>query len=407
MIRLFQKHGCYLLVFALGYAILHQTEVVAEQFGNSFGKHSGKRSQKISSKAPRNAFDSSLSIFSPSITRKHILKVTNVTERKSKEKSHSLHKNNGRTPPSSSARSTKRPEISFVSNDPKDVKILPPDQTPKVRINPDAPTPAIAMIAAIQQGDRHMAKQYGGQFVRYLQDYFFTLNAIVDTLGEVLKEQDLINDDEWVGASQAINYHLAKTRLETGALVKPTHKEAMKRIKPDSKQRAHIYYFFTLNCHYCRYMAPNIERLWQLTKYDKKVKMHVMTIGGTNKAWLEEYKQYTGLTMPIVDGTAVAKDLSIGFVPAVVVVAPSSARAYLKTGEQDFQRLYEFVRTVQGLPARITKRFKQLASYPVGQVERSHQRSQLARVKVGKNSRKNTNKAFRKPKRVKVELGTF
>ena len=56
--------------------------------------------------------------------------------------------------------------------------------------------------------------------------------------------------------------------------------------------------------------------------------------------------------------------------PAVVIVTPSNGKAYMKTGQQSFERLYEFVRTAQGLPATVTAEFKALATTPIGKAEK-------------------------------------
>ena len=118
------------------------------------------------------------------------------------------------------------------------------------------------MISAKRNGDQSTAEAYAQQFVRYQQDLFFEVRDMVSLIGNALIKEKVIDDDDWVGAGQMIDYELAKTRLEIGATLKPTHEAAMKRITGDSNQEVEIFYFFSLDCSWCRYMASDIERLW-------------------------------------------------------------------------------------------------------------------------------------------------
>lgn len=258
--------------------------------------------------------------------------------------------------------------VVFDSDSP-DKKVISPDEDPKIAINKDASGPAIGMVAAWQDGDKETASKYASQWVRYQQNFFFLVRDITQLVGEALVKQGEIDEDQWVGVNQYIDYEFAKTRNEMGALFKPKHEHAMKRIKPDSKGEAEIYFFFTLNCSWCRKMAPDIERLWKSVQSDNKVKMVALTMGPTPKSWIAEYRKYTGLTIPILEGEKVAKKLGVKFVPAVVIVAPTENRAYLKTGEQNFSRLYEFTRRVQGLPSNLGPELEQIINAPIGESE--------------------------------------
>jgi thiol-disulfide isomerase/thioredoxin len=260
------------------------------------------------------------------------------------------------------------------------------------------------MISAYRDGDKALAQSYADQFVRYQQNFFFEVREIIDLIGEALVRQQVINDDDWVGVGQYVDYELAKTRYELGSILKPTHDMAMKRIKPDPKQQAEIFYFFTLNCSWCRYGAPDIERLYRLAKKDPRVKFTALTVGSTNVDWLEEYKKYHEWSMPVYDGSELAKKWNIGFVPVVVIVSPNGDKAYMKSGQQSFERLYEFMRTVQGLPVTVTPQFKQIASTPIGAAEKSGKNLKIA----SSNKRKNKKlQVAAPPKKRRVEIQRF
>ena len=212
----------------------------------------------------------------------------------------------------------------FVTNDPT-MHILPPDQVPAVRINPEAPGPFVAMALANQQGDKALAKEYAKTLVKYQMNYFFEVRELTNLIGEALVDQGVVEEDNLPGVSQYIDYEMAKTRSETGDLFRPTHDRAMERIKGDARNEAEVYFFFTMNCSYCRRMAPDVERLWQTVQRDKKVKMVGLMLGKVPKDWVDEYRAYTGITLPIFEGAKQAKAFRVGFVPALVVVSPLSS----------------------------------------------------------------------------------
>lgn len=279
-------------------------------------------------------------------------------------------------PPAKPAGKSARGPV-FVSSDPAS-HILPPDQDPKIRINPEAPGPFIGMVAAYQDGDMELAERYADQWVRYQMNFFFEVRELTQLIGEALVRQRVIDEDSWDGVGQLIDYEFAKTRKETGAVLKPQYDRALERIKPDPRNEVEIYYFFNLNCSWCRYMASDVERLWRATKNDRKVKMVGLLLDQVPQPWIDEYRSYTGMTMPIYSGPDLAKAFNIRFVPAMVVVTPNTKKAYLKTGQQVFSRMYEFIRRAQGLPATLTPELQAIAATPIGEQDRVRQSNALA-----------------------------
>lgn len=257
---------------------------------------------------------------------------------------------------------------SYVSNDPK-ANITTADKTPSVRINPEAPGAFKVAALASQQGDMKTARAYSRQFVRYMRNLSFEVRKLTNLIGEALVEEDVIDEEEWVGAEQYMSIQFAHGRKDEAVPFKPEHKEAMKRVVPDPNNKAEIYYFFSLSSKWAREMSPDVERLWRIAKKDPRLKMVALSLGPSDPKWVEEYRRYTGLTIPIVDGEAAAKSLRIGFVPSIVVVSPTKNTSYLKTGQQSFERLYEFVRTVQGLSPEMTPEIAKLKTFPIGEKE--------------------------------------
>lgn len=256
--------------------------------------------------------------------------------------------------------------ITFVSTDPQS-HLTPPDERAKVRVNSEAPGPFIGMADAYLNNDISTAKLYARQFVRYLSDVMFTAKDLTRLIGEAMIEEGQMDEESWVGVEQYLDYQFSLSRKEIDSPIKPNHEDVLKRMKADPQGEVEIYYFFTLNCSWCRKMAPDVERLWRLTNTDRKMKMVALTLGPQPKEWIDSYRQYFGMTVPIYDGAEVAKRFRVGFVPAIVVVTPNNQLAYLRTGQQDFVRLYEFVRTAQGQSTELTRTAERLLGTPIGE----------------------------------------
>jgi thiol-disulfide isomerase/thioredoxin len=263
------------------------------------------------------------------------------------------------------------PSIEFHSSDVTKKTFLPPDQTPSVTVNPNAPSSIISMIESNRRGDSVTAKAYARQFVRVLQNFFFEARQITNLIGEALIEEEAISEEDWVGAGQAIDIELARTRLEKGVSIKPTHDVAMKRIVPDPKREVQVFFVFSRVCSYCRHMAPDVERLSQALRSDKRVSFTGLVAGDDlHEDWLREFRDYTGLSIPVYDGTEFIKQMKLKFFPVLLVLLPNGERSYSKTGQQTFERMYEFVRTAQGLQVEDSPALQAIIKTPVGQGEK-------------------------------------
>lgn len=234
----------------------------------------------------------------------------------------------------------------------------------------NAPISFQCLTKAVLDKNHPLAEQCADEFVNYMVTLMFNVRQITHFINGALLRRGLIDEE----AAQYVDDWVAKGMAEagdsSGSIIKATHDEVLRRVDSDPKQEVEIYYFFTLSCSYCRYMSGDIERMWLVAKNDPKIKMIGLTVDPTPKDWLESYRKYTGITMPILDGSGYAKSFNVGFVPAVVVVAPNLKKAYRRSGEQQFERLYEFVRKVQGLPATMTPAIKKLISIPIGYEEK-------------------------------------
>lgn len=243
-------------------------------------------------------------------------------------------------------------------------------------LSSETPDSFRGMVESYRQGNTQGAAFHADQFVTELVNLMFEVRVYTQLIGEAMIRQGVIDEEDWVGVGQYLSRELAKAGEENGSLLKTTHEQALKRITPDAKGEAEIYFFFTLDCNWCREMAPDVERLWRVVEKDKKLKMVALSPQPYLVEWVESFREYTGLTLPIYNGKDFTKAFKIGYVPALVVVAPNSKTSYIKTGKQDFVRLYEFVRAVQGKSRELPPDLKELIATPIGQVEVARSKGQ-------------------------------
>ncbi len=234
------------------------------------------------------------------------------------------------------------------------------------RVDENAPGAFKDIVLGVRTNDMVTAELAADAFVDYMINLMFEVQQITDLIIKALIKRELVDEAEVAGAGQYVEYNLARAREAQGAIIKPMHKDAMARIIPDPEHEAQIYYFFTLSCTYCREMAADIERLWRMVQKDDRVKMTALTMSKEVDEWIESYRDYTGLTVPIEEGAESARNFGIGFIPALVIISPNNNQAYTKSGEQSFLRMYEFLRTVQGLEFEVTEEMKELMKEKIG-----------------------------------------
>ncbi len=238
------------------------------------------------------------------------------------------------------------------------------------RVDPNAPDGFKKIVIGLRSRDMAKAAEGADLFVDYMVNLMWEVREITKLIGGALLRRGLIKEESWDGVEQYLEYELAQARKSMGSPMKITHEESLKKIKPDPQHKVEIYYFFTLSCSYCRYMASDVERLYRaVVKNDNRVKLVGLTFRNTPVDWVKSYRRHTGLTIPIFEGKKVAESLDISFVPSFVVISPTTKKAYKRSGQMTFDHMYEFVRAVQGLPAPMTRKIKNLKKLPISMPE--------------------------------------
>ncbi len=250
-------------------------------------------------------------------------------------------------------------------------EILPPEQTPFSVLNTEAPSAFRAMVTANRGGDRVTAEQYADQFVRYKQNLMFEVREYTHLIGMAMIRRGILDEKSWVGVEQYLGYRFAKAQAESGSAFAVKEEASLDRIQPDQNGRADIYYFFSVGNGFCQDMAPDVERIWRMVQADPTLRMVALTMKPERKDWVDSYRKFTGLTVPIFEGADVARRLNVAFVPTVVIVEPTSRRAYMRTGQLTFESFYRFVRKVQGKPLELSPAAVRLLEKPIGNIERA------------------------------------
>ncbi len=249
----------------------------------------------------------------------------------------------------------------------KPSKSRPASEKQPLRIEKDAPSSIRDGFSALVSGDKETAQAYASRWTQYMTDMMFYIREWTALVAKTLHDQGKLDEEGYYRAPDMIDQALVEARQDMGSVFSPSHKDAMRKIEADPKGEVEVLYFFSLNCKFCRTMASDVERLYQATKNDSNVRMTAVTLGKTPDSWLDSYKKYTGLTLPIAQGEKVARQLQVAFVPAVVVVTSNSKKAYIKSGEQSFENMYEFVRVAQGLSGDMTAETNKIKNRKVGQ----------------------------------------
>ena len=289
-------------------------------------------------------------------------------------------------------------------------KYNPRDNWPA--ISAQAPEGYVRIMKGLDSNNYSEAKQGAAEFVGYMMNLMFRVREVTRLLVDAMIDVGLRDADDMYGAEDMIEWNAAAEREEGNSPFSPTHKSVLKRINSDSEGRAEVYYFFSLNCEFCRDMGPDVERLWRAVKRDKRVKMSGLVVGYPQKEWLDEFTDYVGISFPVVGGTEIAKTWRVASLPSLVVVSPNGNTAYRRTGQMDFKSMYEFVRKVQGESADMNARLVQLERMPIGfetegTVARGSALASFGSSSRGHLGKSSLRKKINSNKKRAVELSTF
>lgn len=247
------------------------------------------------------------------------------------------------------------------------------------------------MVEHLQKGNYADAKASAGEFVSYLSELMFMVREVTHLIIEAMIEQGLKTNEDYEGVEQMLDWQMAQARSKSNLPIKPTHEKTLARIKsPDPEGRAEVLFFFALNCRYCRDMSADLERVSRALKHDRRVTFTGMILGTPPDEWVKSYQDYTGLRIPIAPGDAHAKALRISFLPTLVVISPGNKVSYLRTGQQSFEHIYEFIRTVQGEPKTIHPALMRDLNRPIGEMERLNPRQTTLVKQLPNTAQKNT-----------------
>lgn len=225
------------------------------------------------------------------------------------------------------------------------------------------------MRQCILKGDEACKKEAADRYVAYMKQLMFLVREITTAILEAYNRAESTDEEDKVGSTQLGEYLAAQASMDTMGKALIDKDDVLKRVNADPENMAHVFFFFDLSSNFARNMAPDVERLWRALKHDRRVKMVALVTKPTPRAWIDSFREYTGMTVDIYEGEKYAKAFGIALSPSLVIVAPSSSTVYLKAGQTTFESMYELVRAVQGLDRKLTPELQKLKSIPIGFVE--------------------------------------
>lgn len=259
-------------------------------------------------------------------------------------------------------------------------------EKPMIYLEDDAQPSLACGIEAIDRGDSETAAACARQYVRYLVDVMYLVTEWTEYVGQAFIEEKVIEEEEWHGVPDIIDRSLVTAGAEMGSFVRPSIDHALERVEADPDGKIEILYFFSLANDYSRLMSPDAERVWRLVKDDPRVSMTGLVKGETPESWVNAFREFSDLTMPVRDGNEVARQLNVSVAPSFVVITESNSKAYIISGQQSFENIYSLYRAAQGKGTELTKQAKALLKKPLGRLEQLAMKEAGLAVDDTKNS---------------------
>lgn len=116
----------------------------------------------------------------------------------------------------------------------------------------------------------------------------------------------------------------------------------------DPKGQVQMYFFLKPIDPQAMKMAPQIQTVANTFAKDPRVKIIGFTLGQAMGAQVARFRQATGASFPIVDGSAMAQMLQLSVSPTVVLVSPSTGQSFTEFGVRPAYYLEEMVKLMQG-----------------------------------------------------------
>jgi|GEM_PF-4960082 len=270
------------------------------------------------------------------------------------------------------------------------------------KLRAETPDSFARMLKKYKNGDIVGAGVAADDYVDYLSNLVYDVREITRIILASMVRKGIRKEEEVFGVADLLDLQMAAYMSETNSPFQPNHESALKRIKPDANHMAEVYFIFTVENQWCAKMITDVERVWRVALGDPRVKMTGLVLDYPADAWLNAYKNYHGLTFPILDGSQAAKTWRIGLIPTLVVVSPTNKLSYQISGLNNFTHMYEILRTVQGLPTEMTPEVVALLNAPIGEEEKTKGiKAETSKSRLVSASNKNENK------RKANEISTF
>lgn len=269
-----------------------------------------------------------------------------------------------------------------------------PEKEPEVLAQKDAPKPFQGMMAALQIGDEKLAQQYARQYARYMKTTQERVTRTTNLTGLAMATDGTLDENAWgfKTASKAdkelfreeienLRNRDATNSTELSEKAKSLISVALEEEKEneaspldraeklgffgaesdqiafareqDRKNRLRardldVFLFIRPKDERANLAGSAFESLYQQFKQNRNLRFAVLSVGLSSESDRDVFRSITGLSLPIVDGSALAKELDVADSATVVFVSRSSGKAVKEIGRRGPAYLSERLKLILG-----------------------------------------------------------
>jgi hypothetical protein len=132
------------------------------------------------------------------------------------------------------------------------------------------------------------------------------------------------------------------------ALRENARRQLLGHIKADPTGKVDVYFFFKPRDQRSIDMAPTIERLYQHTRKDSRVKVVGIPIVPLSDTDTKHFRDATDTSFPIVNVSTMAQALNLQTAPVTAFMGKGSEKVIFEEGPKDFFYLDELLGMLQG-----------------------------------------------------------
>lgn len=288
---------------------------------------------------------------------------------------------------------TKPKKLSDISRESIISEFGDPNEPPLLLGDEKAPPSMKGLQHALQINDQELAAKYARQFSQYLVITRQRLHDVMGYVGVAMQKEGTLSSQDWPAdpayrpyqeifeelesrkeplsdeekvntiAKKILNderwlTEVSKDSIEDTSGISEKFNEKKERAKiraelakrsiPRDKTGVIVLAFFRPNAAETGRILPTLKKIDQMTFTDQRIGFVANTMESTSDAELNLFKQQTGTTFKIDDGSQLARELKITQAPTFAFVGISSGTIHLEVGAKDFYYIDELIKLMIG-----------------------------------------------------------